>query len=319
MSVRAVVIALVVIALAAGLWAAFGRGTSELTRLVPAWQLIPAASCEAESLVDPVMSWAPDSRSLLFSTASAKGYRPSILHWNVGDKRAERVVYGVSPNYVNNDIFLFLRQSPKSVCGHSLSTGAERNMVPNLNKVDLFREVTGFSYIAARKTVQLRVSYLTQFYEPGCQEIDFTGKSLGNVARTTGDAVLDRGVDPKGARSAVIFDDPAQETRELRIAAPGEENKSKPVASGNLGAVAWSPDGQLVAFGDSNEVRLLKLGDMKIITVARFGAQPESGAGPCVSRLAWSPNGSYLAALDVIPAESISNAVLYVLDMTKIR
>lgn len=319
MSARAVVVALIVIALAVGLWAGFGRVASEPVMLAPAWQLTPADAYVASTLADPVASWSPDSRSLLFYTVSAKGYKSSILRWSVGEKRAERVVYGVTPNHVDNDTFLYLQLNPKSVRERSLVTGAEGEVVRNLREVDLWRETTGFGYNPANKSIELRISDFTQFYEPGCQAIDFMGKPAGNIPRTTGGGVLDRSFDPKSKRSAVIFGDLTQEKRELRIAAPGEEAKSKPLASGKLGAVAWCPDGQLVAFSDSNEVKLLDLSDSKIVTVARFDVQPKSGVGACVCRLVWSPNGSYLVALDVVPGEIESNAVLYVLDLSKVK
>lgn len=319
MNMKNAILVLIAIALVAVLWAAFARGASEPTCLVPAWQLTPEGRYDGQTLVDPVASWSPDSRSLLFAAVSAKGYRSSILRWKVGEKRADRVLYGVSPNYTDNNTFIYLQQGPKSVIERSLSADIGRLIAPGLAKVDVWREVTGFSYNPARKTIELRLSSLTQFYEPGFEEFDLTGKSLGSVPRTTGGGILARGADPKGSRSAVIFGDEPEGTRELRIAAPGEESKSKPVASGSLGAVAWSPDGRLVAFADAAEVKVLNPSDMKIITVARFSSPPESGDQAFVCRLLWSPNGSYLAALDIVPSADSSSSVLYVLDMTKIK
>ena len=319
MNTKKAITVLIAIALAAGLWAAFARGTSEPTCLVPAWQLMPEGSSDGQALVDPVVSWSPDSRSLLFSVVGGKDYRSSILRWKVGEKRADRIVYGVSPNYTDNNTFIFLRQNPKTVFEHSLSTGREREIAPKLGQLDVWREVTGFSYNPDHKTIELRVSNLTQYYEPGFEEIDLTGKSLGNSPRTTGDGIFARGADPKGSRSAVIVGDLPEGMRELRIAAPGEESKSRLVASGSLGAVAWSPDGRLVAFADAAEVKLLNPSDMKIVTVARFSSRPESGQGVFVCRLVWSPNSSYLAALELIPTADSSCSVVYVLDMTKIK
>lgn len=319
MKTRTAIIVLIIIALAAGLWAAFERGPSQPTCLVPAWQLMPNAAYEGQSSVDPMMSWSPDSRSLLFTAVSMKGYRTSILRWKVGEKQINRIVLGVSPNYIDNNKFVFLGQSSMSIIERNLATGRERDVVPNLRRVDLWREITGFTYDPARKTIALRFSSFTRHYEPGVEQIDLAGKSLGAVERTTGDGVIERSPDPMGGRSAVILGELAGGARELRIARPGEEGKASPVATGNLGALAWSPDGRMVAFADSNEVKVLNASDMKIVTVARFGAPIGSGDGTYVCRLAWSPNSSYLAALDLVPSVDSAYAVLYVLDMSKVR
>lgn len=319
MKTKTAIIVLIIIALAAGLWTAFERGPSQPTCLVPAWQLMPKGAYEGQSSTDPMMAWSPDSRSLLFTAVSMKGYRTSILRWKVGEKQVDRLVYGVSPNYIDNDKFVFLGLSSKSIIERNLATGRERDLVPNLRKVELWKEITGFSYDPARKTIDLRFASFTRHYEPGVEQIDLAGNSLGAVGRTTGDNVIERSPDPKGGRSAVIVGELSEGVRELRIARPGEETKASPVATGNLGALAWSPDGRMVAFADSNEVIALNPGDMKIVTVARFGAPLESGEGTYVCRLAWSPNSSYLAALDLVPSVDSAYAVLYVLDMSKVK
>jgi len=311
-------IIIALIALAAGLWMTT-RGSSEDARLVPAWQLTVDQAYDGEPSQDPVMSWSPDSKSLLFAVVGLQSHKFSILKWNVGDQRAERATYGVCPNYVDNDSFMLFRSSPLGIYERNLVTGKESPIAPNLRKLDLWKEISAFSYDPVRKTIALRFSGFTRYYEPGCQEVDLTGKFLGNVCRTTGDGVLDRSLDPKGGQSAVILGDLAGKTRELRISPQGGDAKGRVAASGNLGAVAWSPNGRVVAYAEDNTVKALDPSTMKIATVARFGKLPESGDKPYVCRLLWSPDGDYLAAMELVPGDYVTFEMIYALDMSKLK
>lgn len=319
MKIKTAIILIIIIALAAGLWAALGSKPTEVTHLVPAWVLTPPKAYDGQSVKDEVISWSPDSKSLLFSLSGTKYYQMAVLHWNVGEKQIENLVKGVSANYLDNSNIIYLWQNPMTFYQRGLTTGRTSVIVPNVRKVDFWKEISGFTYNPTRKSLILRFEDFTRYYQPGTTEIDLTGKTLGSVPRTTGDAILCRSDDPKSWRSAVIVGQLSGNTQELRISRKGEENKAKTLASGNLGAVAYSPDGRAVAFGDANEVKLLNLINMKTVTVARFGNLPASGQPPYVSRLYWSPNGSYLAVLELLPTEYSCSAMVYVLDMSKIE
>lgn len=315
MKIKIAIAVLAIIVLAAVIWSALGTGEAEITQIVPAWQLTSAKSYDSNALVDPIVSWSPDSKSVLFESIGAKYFRGFICQWNVGDKKITRLVEGFCPNYISSDKFLYLKTNPRLVVEHDLVTKRERPIAQDLPKWDLWRELTGFSYDPARKTLALRFAKYPRYYEPGCEEADLTGKYLGKVSRTTGDGVLDRSNDPKGERTAVILGDLTGVTRQLRIARPGEEAKAKTLVENDLGAVAWSPDGRTVAFAEANEVRVLNPDDGKIVTVARLGESGESGAGPYVCRLAWSPDSAYLAAVELVPGEENTFMMIYVLDM----
>ncbi len=289
----------------------------EQETLVKAWQLIPSHSCRASYMADPVVSWAPDSQSLLFATIAPKDGRSIIRHWRVGEKSARRVTDGVSPNYTGADTFVFLQTSPKTIIEHNLSTNEQHEVVKGLNKLDLYRDVSGMSYDPVNKTYQLRVYDFTEFYQPGCVAVDSSGKEVGHVEQTTGGGVLDRSVDPHSGKSAVIYGD--DRTRELRIATKGKEDTAKAIATGNLGAVAWCPDGKTVAFSDFAVVKIIDTSNGKTRTIARLGGEPKPGKHDHVCRLVWSPDGKYLAAYKITSYEMDSFAVLYVLDTTNVN
>lgn len=315
MKIRIVIAAVVIMALAAVTWAVLGRGGEETTKLVPAWQLTSNRSYDSNALVDPIVSWSPDSKSLLFAGIGAKFYQYYIYHWKVGDSRITRLVAGSCPNYTSNSKFLYLKTNPRSVVEHDLVTKRERPVAPQLAKWDLWRELTGFSYNPTRKTLSLRFAKFSRYYESGVEEADLTGKCLGRLPRTTGGGVLDRSSDPRGDRDAVILGDLTGDVRQLRIARPGDEFKAKTIVENNLGAVAWSPDGNVVAFAEADEVKLLDPADHSIVTVARFSDRDVASDGRYVCRLVWSPNSRYLAAVELVPDEDNTFMMIYVLDI----
>lgn len=315
MKIRIGIAVVVVIALAGVAWAVLGRGGAETTRLVPAWQLTSDGSYDSSALVDPVVSWSPDSKALLFAGIGAKFYQNYLYYWKVGDTRITRLVAGSCPNYTSNSKFLYLKSNPRSVAEYDLVTKRERLVAPQLPKWDLWRELTGFSYDPARKTLALRFAKFSRYYESGVEEADLTGKCLGRLPRTTGGGVLDRSSDPKGNRVAVILGDLTGDVRQLRIARPGDEFKAETIVENDLGAVAWSPDGKTVAFAEADEVKLLNPDDRSIVTVARFAGRKAASDGRYVCRLVWSPNSKYLAAVELVPAEENTFMMIYVLRM----
>lgn len=312
MKIKIVVAAVIVILLAVVTWVVVGRGSGQTTRLVQAWQLTADRSYDSNALVDPVVSWSPDSKSLLFVGIGAKFYQNYIYQWKVGDTRIIRLSAGFCPNYVANDRFLYLKSNPRVVAEYDLTTRRERFIAPQLAKWDLWRELTGFSYDPMRKTLALRFAKFSRYYEPGVEEADLNGKYLGRLPRTTGGGVLDRSRDPRGNRDAVILGDLTGETRQLRIARPGDEFKATTIVENDLGAVAWSPDGKTVAFAEADEVKLLNPANRRIVTIARF-TNPSEDRYVC--RLVWSPNSKYLAAVELVPTEESAFMMIYVLNL----
>ncbi|NLN75460.1 MAG: hypothetical protein GX139_04050 [Armatimonadetes bacterium] len=314
MKIRAIVVAFIILGFAATLCSIVGCGRSEPAELVAAWQLTPSNKYSATLLVDPVVSWAADSRSLLFSIVAGSGNGFPIMHWEVGAKSAKRIVDGVCPTFISEDKFVYMTLSPKEIVEYDMSDGGQKIVVQNFAKNDMYRDVTGFSYDPADQTYQLRVSDFTEFYQPGCVAIDSMGRQTGLVPPTTGGGVLDRSVDPGSGRCAIIYADAGP--RELRIADKGKEESAKPIVKGNLGAVAWSPDSSMIAFADFADVKLLDPKDNSIRIIARLGDDPYPGRSDHVCRLIWSPDNKYLAALKIVSYDQESLSVLYVLDMT---
>lgn len=129
--------------------------------------------------------------------------------------------------------------------------------------------------------------------------------------------VVDSAADCTGSKCALILQDEEGKPSTLEIADRGQQ-RGKPVAAGDIGAAAWSPDGKLLAYGQSADVEIL-FADSKRLTVGRFGISAGGPLDPYVARLLWSPNGQYLAALVVTPDPITDHPAIYVLDMSKLR
>lgn len=318
MKSRLLIVALILVVLGASLWAVM-RSNSQQVELVPAWRLTPQGMYNGDLLLDPVVSWSPNSKSLLVAAKSTKTTMPWILHWNVGDKQLERVCYGAAPNYIDNDTFLYLITNPQIVVEHSFSRGTDRPVIRSFERVDFWKDITSFSYVPARKTLALRFSTFTRYYEPGLVEVDLTGKPLGKLPRLTGDGILDRSADPENQQVAEILGELTGGERVLQVSQIGATSGGKRITDGDLGAVAWSPDGNTIAFADSNEVKIIDPAGLKITVVGRFGSSSDASQMPYVCRLAWSPDSKYLCAIQLVPTAIGGDMMAYVLDMSKLK
>lgn len=318
MKSRLLIIAAVIIVLGIGL-GAFMHGNSERVNLVPAWLLTPPGMYSADMLLDPVMSWSPDSKSLLVAAKANKTGKPWILYWKTGEKKLDRVAYGGSPNFTDNDTFLFMTANPCLLIEHSFSRGTNRLIVRNFRGVDFWRDITSFDYIPERKTVALRFSSFTRYFEPGLAEMDLTGKQIRKLPRLTGNGVLDRSTDPENRQVVEILGDLTGGQKVLRVCAVGSTDAGKQIASGELGAVAWSPDGKSIAFADANEVKVTDPAGKSVVTVARFASRSDSTQSAYICRLAWSPNSKYLTAIQLLPNQIAGDTMAYVLDMSKMK
>ena len=312
-------IILVLVALAVCLCVLVGCGSGEQTRLVRAWQLTSKDRYTGDSMKDPVISWSPDSKLLAFTTTQRKDYRTEVMGWNVGENALTNITDATSPNFVDNNTLLVFRQNPIGIYERDMRTGKEHTIAPQLRNLDLWRDITAFNYNPTHKTIELRFSNFTRYYEPGCEEIDLNGKFIRNIPRATGAGVLDRSDDPKGGRSAIVFGDLTNVVSELRLGRSDRgDTNGKLIEKGNIGAVSWAPDGRVIAYSEDNVVKVCSpSGDGKTV-VARFGRLPDSGDPPRICRLVWSPDGSYLATIELIPNDDWVCAMVYVLDMSKV-
>jgi len=319
MKTKAILAAIVVIVLGVGAWAMLGGGSSVKVELVPAWQVTPPSLYTADMQVEPFVSWAPDSRSLLFAGAGSKSYRNRIYMWKLGEKQVKPVVDGTSPNFIDSDTFIYLRTNlPHALMKYSLSSGKEEEIAQNIKTSEFWSEVNYLTYNPEHKSIILGLSKLSPYYNPGCQEFDLTGKLIGAYRLIKDDAVLDASWEPKGSRSVAVVGSETAPAQELRLGREGKEAEGAVVATGSIGAVAWSPNGRLIAYGDGVNVNVLNPETHKTVTVARFHAVPPNST-TCVRRLSWSPDSNSLAALDLVMDDTGGYPLIYVLDMSKLN
>ena len=318
MRIRIMLAILIVLVVAAGLWLAVATGPPGPVRLAPAWQLLPQESYRAMGVLDPFLSWSPDSRSLIFSVFGLGSQRDKVFRWKVGEKKLQYVTAGASPNCVTDDLFLYLKRQPKGVYLRSLRTGKEREVAAPLKKNEFFPEVTGFAYDPQRRTIIVRMTDLTQFRTPGPEEYDLEGRLVGSVSSRLGEGIVDSSCDPRATKCAILVQEKDTVPVSLQIA-EGRESRGRELASGKLNAVAWSPDGRVLAYANDKIVVAVRPQDLRRVVVARFGDPDDDSDKRYAARLIWSPNSQYLAVFLYIPDNSGDYPFYYVLDMSKLK
>lgn len=318
MNIRRAIIVLVAVAAAAGIWA-FVRGTPKAaTRLMSAWRLLPQHRYRGWSVVDPFVSWSPDSRSLLFSEFPRRARTDQIFRWKVGEKKLQFVTDGVSPNYLDNETFIYLKTQPKAIYERSIESGKEAGVLAKVKASNFWDEVTSFTYDPERETVALRLTKFTRRYMPGTEEYDMNGSLLGDVDTCAGESVVDCSCDPNGSKCALVVQEAEGAPASLQIADRGKQ-EGKKIASGSIGAAAWSPADDIVAYAESTSVLVIRPSDGTKAVVARFDAPADKPDARYVCRLSWSPNGDYLAALLYVSSRTGEYPLIYVLDMSNFK
>ncbi|MGC8861331.1 MAG: hypothetical protein ACP5R5_01000 [Armatimonadota bacterium] len=318
MRTRIAIAILIVIAAGVGIWAALGTRESAAERLVPAWQLLPAQSYRAMGVLDPFLSWSPDSRSVIFSVFGLGSQRDKIFRWRVGEKKLEYITAGVSPHFVTADEFIYMKKLPKGIFLRSLRTGKEREVAALLKKNELFPEITGFSYDPERKTITVRMTEWTRFRTFGPDEYDLEGRHVGPVYSRLGENIVDWSPDPKSSKCAILVQQDRGRILSLQIA-HGSRSRGREIARGDLNAVAWSPDGRTLAYAFDKTVVAVRVADLRRAVVGRFGNPDDESDKRCAARLIWSPNGDYLAVLVYVSDPQGDYPFYYVLDMSKLK
>lgn len=318
MRIRIILAILVVLVVAVGVWVAVATGPPGAVRLAPAWQLLPAESYRAMGVLDPFLSWSPDSRSVIFSVFGLGSQRDKVFRWKVGETKLEYITTGVSPNYVTDDEFLYLKKQPKGIFLRSLRTGKEREVATLLEKNEFFPDITGFDYDPQRRTIIVRMTELTQFRTPGPDEYDLEGKHIGAVSSRLGEGIVDSSFDPTGKRCAILVQERQVGPVSLHLAG-GQERRGREITRGKLNAVAWSPDGRIVAYADDKIVVAVRPQDHRQVVVARFGDPDDDSDKRYAARLIWSPNSQHLAVFVYIPNPAGDYPFYYVLDMSKFK
>jgi len=307
---------LVIIALAAAVWMAFRSASSERTRLVPAWLLTYESGYSARRMVDPFVSWAPDSKNLVFSAANYAGGGPRIFIWSVGGDKLQELTNGLAASYTaDGDAFYYFSQEPKTVMKYDVRSGKQTEVLQDIKRSDFWAETKAVYYDPQRETVALRLAEFTPHPSTGIEEYDLDGKLLGDVEERGGRGVVAYSSETDGSRTALIIEEIGGRATTLQIA-EGDNDRGKIMDSGIIGAVDWSPKADLVAYGKSYAVIVARPGQTRKITVGRFPPPQGKPDRRFVSRLAWSPDGSYLAVMVYVPNESGDYPLIYVLDMS---
>lgn len=130
MKSRTLLLVLLVAALSAGILTLIGCGSERSTQLVPVWQLFEASRYWGMQQIDPFVSWSPDSKSLLLSEQSYISHRQLLMKWNVGDKKLQLVTYGISPNYLNDHEFVYLKEMQRGIFKRDSRPAVKPNLHP---------------------------------------------------------------------------------------------------------------------------------------------------------------------------------------------
>jgi len=322
MRIRTAIIALTFVVLIAGIWTLSSCGSGERTQLVPAWQLLDSGRYRGMGLTDPFLSWAPDSRSVIFSVFGLQSQKDTIYKWNVGEKGITAITDGASPVHISESDFLYLRkpqnekQPPKAVFTRSLVTGKESEVMSAAKNADFWEEVTAFSYDPAQKHVIVRLTEFSDFYTPGSQVFDMNGKHLGQAEDLGSEGVMDSSPNPAGSNTALLIQAEEGKAVALQIAAK-KATSGETVASGILTCVAWSPNGEILAYGRMGEVVAMRPSDHRSVVIGRFAKPDDPKDKTYVHRLIWSPSGDYLSVLIYVPDAAGDYPLIYVLDMSK--
>lgn len=320
MAKRRVLAAAVVVVIVVGVLIVLGRAGQTPSRLVPAWQLTPANRYRGMQLTDPFVSWAPDSRSLLFSAYNYNPYKALVLRWKVGERQIRLVTEGVSPNYMENDRrFVYLKPEPPRLFIFDLATGEEEQILQELTSKHPWSDARAFIYDHERRVLTLRLTDYTQFFFPGSEEYSFDGRKLGTAATGLSSDTLAYRESRNGRFLAAVKDDKGSGRHALVVEDHDGRIKTREVASGYIGAIDWSPDEDVLAYGDVGAVVVFRPGDGQKVVAGRFGPPRDKPDSRHVSRLKWSPNGDYLAVLVYVPDAGGDYPLIYVLNMSKFK
>lgn len=311
---RKSLIAVVILVLLVSAIAIYNMAGTVPTDLVPAWSLVDFAQYRAIDVTDPFVSWAPDSRSLIFSQSTVKTLKKVIFKWNIGDKKLTVVADGASPNFIGENEFLYLRTDPKAIFQRNFLTGKETEMMPEIKQSKFWHEVAGFSYVPDHKSIAVRLTSFTERELAGTLEYDLNGKSMGQYDRLVIPGVIDSSPNADKNKYALVVDN-GQSLLSLQVADKGK-TQGEELATGLIGAVAWSPDAKTIAYGDAADVMLVNTDTCKRVTVGKFG-KDNIAERRNVCRLKWSPDGKYLAVMLYSSADVGDFPLIYILDMSK--
>ncbi len=313
MKTRKATVILVIVALAAGLFATFGRSGPEAVE-VPIWSLLAPRAHSGYRMVDPFVSWSPDSESLLLSTYGMKSNKARVYKWEVGAKRLQHIADGISPNYLDANTFIYLFPDSGKVFKRDMLTGTQERILPAPGTEDDWKTVKAVYYDPPTRRVHTRMVEYTRFEAPGTEEYDLQGKLIGSVHALTSENTPAISFDSDGKKCAAVVK--AGNKYELKIC-DKEIDEGRTVAAGYIGAVAWSPSAPMVAYGNNADVLIVDPESGRTRVVGRFGpAKDEQQDGRYVARLKWSPNGRYLAAMVYVPYSKGEYPMIYVLDMS---
>jgi WD40 repeat protein len=322
MRMRTALILLLIVAFAVTAVVYVSSGPPGPVHLVPSWSLLPKASFRAMAVTDPFVSWSPDSRSVLLGLQDLSSFSYKIFKWDLDTKKLAYITSGVSPNFVTINEFIYLkRDTSKRALGifrRDLRTGSEQEIASGLKKNELFPDVTGFAYDPTSKTITICMTEYTRFRTPGPERYDLRGNLVESVSSRQGEDIIDYSYAPDKTKCAILVRE--RYTRPVRLQiAKGSDSRGREIAQGHINAVAWSPNGDTIAYAQDKIVVALRPSDFKRVVVARFGDPDDQKDKRYVSRLIWSPNSRYLAVFVYVPDDHGDYPLYYVLDMSKCK
>ena len=252
---------------------------------------------------------------MVFSLVVKDLNKANIYKWDIGDKSIKKLFYGFTPNYMNEDEIIYVHPytGPKCIRKYNFKTNKSTEVCKNLKKSEYWRSIYGIIY-NSDNTINARMCDFTKYYFEGSSKYDLEGNFVSKVKREIKDTDV-CAYSIYNEKIAAVCSTDNENMLNLCVRESCDAEK-KIVFKGKLGDVAWRPQVKdTVAFAKENEVLIYNTKTEDVSVIARF-PNPESSF---VCRIAFSPNGNYLAAVTFNDKKEGDYLDIYVMDLTSIK